>query len=765
MATKELQTRIALKYDSYSAWTTAPGKDLVLLAGELGICHISDANQNSNVVPTVLFKVGDGTKTFEQLPWASAKAADVYSWAKASEVKRDGKKLVFVAGAAGGSNLEVAFDYVTLAEVQEITNDLASRITTLEDKFKGENDVQGQLDALDGRLDVLEGADTVEGSVAKALKDAKDYTDTREIEIKKYADQAETDAISAAETASEAKVAVERARITANESAIATINGEGTGSIKKAAADTLASAQSYADQAEADAVSTAKGYTDTREAAITTAYEAYADQAEADAKSYVDGKVSTLNAKDSELAGNINSEATARENADKAINDKIGGSFTSTNTVAKAISDAQANAEANAATTAQSKVDALANGQVKTNTQAIATNASEITRVEGLVTAEQSRAEGVEEDFEERIQKMEAFFEGAAEDSEGLNDALDKLVDIQNYLSGEGSATDGLLGQVATNAEAIEALSGRMDTAEDDIEALEAKDAQLAQADTALGGRIDALVGDTGTIASGDAATLASAKSYADDKASAAETAAKSYADGVAATAKSGAEATAKSYTDGQVATLNAKDTELAGNITTLQNLTSGYTGAGAIKTAIEAAATKGQTGIDNAATAQAAADKAQDEIDALELVVGNETTGLAATNTTAKNAASEAARAHSRLDTAEGDIDDLEAIVTDAAKGNEKLRTDVNALQTLTGDSAKGNTALYNEITRVAGLVDNSTTGLAATKSIADAAKKTAEDNAADITTIKNDYLKAADVYIFNCGSSTTVTHEQPQA
>lgn len=765
MAIKELQTRIALKYDSYSAWTSAPGKDLVLLAGELGICHISDANQNSNVVPTVLFKVGDGTKTFEQLPWASAKAADVYSWAKASEVKRDGKKLVFVGGAAGGGNLEVAFDYVTLDEVKAITNGLDSRITALEDKFKGENDVQGQLDALDGRLDVLEGADTVEGSVANALKVAKKYTDDREVEIKKYADQAEADAISAAETASEAKVAVERARIAANESAIATINGEGTGSIKKAAADVLASAQSYADTAEADAVSTAKGYTDTREAAIKTAYEAYADRAEADAKSYVDGKVSTLNAKDSELAGNISSEATARENADKAINDKIGGSFTSTNTVAKAISDAQANAEANAATTAQSKVDALANGQVKTNKEAIATNASEIARVEGLVTAEAKAREDADKAIDERLDKVEAFFEGAAEDSEGLNDALDKLVDIQNYLSGEGSATNGLLGQVATNAEAIEALSGRMDTAEDDIEALEAMDAQLAQADTALGGRIDALVGTEGTIAKGDAATLASAKSYADDKASAAETAAKGYADGVAATAKSGAEAAAKSYTDTEVGKLTAKDTEIAGNVTTLQNIVDGYSTKGSIKTAIEAAAAKGQQGITDAAAAKSAADAAQGTANTVKSAVENATTGLAATKSIADKAASDLAALTTRVTTAEGDIDDLEAIVNDASKGNEKLRTDVNALQTLTGDSAKGNTALYTEITRVAGLVDNGTTGLAATKSIADAAKKAAEDNAADITTIKNDYLKAADVYIFNCGSSTTVTHEQSQA
>ena len=191
MATKELITRIALKYDSYSAWTSAPGKDLVLLAGELGICHISDANQGSNVVPTVLFKVGDGTSTFENLPWASAKAADVYSWAKASEVKRDGKKLVFVGGKPDGSNLEVTFDYVTLSEVQAITNGLDTRITALEASVGASGDIGKAVADHEARLDVIEGEG--EGSVKKALADAKSYTNTREAAIKTayeaYADQ------------------------------------------------------------------------------------------------------------------------------------------------------------------------------------------------------------------------------------------------------------------------------------------------------------------------------------------------------------------------------------------------------------------------------------------------------------------------------------------------------------------------------------------------------------------------------------------------
>lgn len=77
-----LNTRIRLKYDTLSNWTTA---NPVLLAGEIAIATItSGATQevNSVTAPQVLFKVGNGTSNFNSLPFASGKAADVYTWAK-----------------------------------------------------------------------------------------------------------------------------------------------------------------------------------------------------------------------------------------------------------------------------------------------------------------------------------------------------------------------------------------------------------------------------------------------------------------------------------------------------------------------------------------------------------------------------------------------------------------------------------------------------------------------------------------------------------
>lgn len=82
---KQINTRIQLKYDSYENWTKAPGKNLVLKIGEIGLCAVPAGNNEATTAPTVLFKVGDGTNEFSALKWGSALAADVYDWAKKDE--------------------------------------------------------------------------------------------------------------------------------------------------------------------------------------------------------------------------------------------------------------------------------------------------------------------------------------------------------------------------------------------------------------------------------------------------------------------------------------------------------------------------------------------------------------------------------------------------------------------------------------------------------------------------------------------------------
>ena len=79
---KILQTRISLKYDTYANWHS---KNPTLLEGEVAVVVVPDPVGTIKNVPTILFKVGDGAKKFDELPWVSGPAGDVYAWAKAKD--------------------------------------------------------------------------------------------------------------------------------------------------------------------------------------------------------------------------------------------------------------------------------------------------------------------------------------------------------------------------------------------------------------------------------------------------------------------------------------------------------------------------------------------------------------------------------------------------------------------------------------------------------------------------------------------------------
>ena len=84
---KILNTRIQLKYDTLANWESS---NPVLKAGEVAVIAIASGNTqtvNSVTAPQCLMKVGDGTSNFKALPYTSALAADVYSWAKKSEAE------------------------------------------------------------------------------------------------------------------------------------------------------------------------------------------------------------------------------------------------------------------------------------------------------------------------------------------------------------------------------------------------------------------------------------------------------------------------------------------------------------------------------------------------------------------------------------------------------------------------------------------------------------------------------------------------------
>lgn len=80
MAERTLKTRISLLVKTFEEWQSF--KDFVPLKGELCICTIPASTGATVQEPAILFKVGDGTTSFQTLGWSSALAADVYNWAK-----------------------------------------------------------------------------------------------------------------------------------------------------------------------------------------------------------------------------------------------------------------------------------------------------------------------------------------------------------------------------------------------------------------------------------------------------------------------------------------------------------------------------------------------------------------------------------------------------------------------------------------------------------------------------------------------------------
>lgn len=89
MATKQIVTRIKNKVDSLSAWNSYTG---TLLDGEIAIVRVETNQTYTNPItnktePVVelLMKVGDGSTPFGTLPWLSAKASDVFGWAKVQD--------------------------------------------------------------------------------------------------------------------------------------------------------------------------------------------------------------------------------------------------------------------------------------------------------------------------------------------------------------------------------------------------------------------------------------------------------------------------------------------------------------------------------------------------------------------------------------------------------------------------------------------------------------------------------------------------------
>ena len=188
---KNLNTRIALKYDSYQNWTL---HNPTLLKGEIAIAELPFSENKPGVgepnaegstpaiqnAPNILIKVGDGINKYNDLKFVSALAADVYSWAKAAT------KPTYSAGEITGLK-----DYIgqtikdTNTQYRIVAVDDSAYSYKLQKKDIGDadySDVAGSVISLtdvDARLDELEAAIGENGAVATKIANAigaLDYT-------------------------------------------------------------------------------------------------------------------------------------------------------------------------------------------------------------------------------------------------------------------------------------------------------------------------------------------------------------------------------------------------------------------------------------------------------------------------------------------------------------------------------------------------------------------------------------------------------------
>lgn len=220
------------------------------------------------------------------------------------------------------------------------------------------------------------------------------------------------------------------------------------------------------------------------------------------------GAIKTLN--ETTIPG-LNTEIGKKANAADVYTKTEIGAIAEGKTIVKMIEEAQA---------AASYDDEEVRGLIGDNAAAIAAIytasngetpasgvlATEIARVEGLVSAEQQRAEGIEANHEGRIATMENFWK-AADDPEGT---IDKLAEIVAYIESDKTGALDMAADIQANSEAIAAI---YTPAEGENAASGVLAVEIERAKAAEKANSDAIA----AINNAETGILAQAKKYTDD--------------------------------------------------------------------------------------------------------------------------------------------------------------------------------------------------------------------------------------------------------
>lgn len=308
MAEKILNTRIQLKYDTLANWNSS---SFILKKGEIAIVEVP-TTEGSTLQP-VMFKVGDGSKTFGQLDWASAKAADVFGWAKQSNlnITKVGTGNV-VAGiewdaTANGGKGGIKFTTASVA-TSEGFEALGEKVDAIEEDIANNRAAWAQNDNTTYTIAKNGKGITLTPSEGNATSITFDYLTEAEIKALQVDDATHADAATKVDNALTVKVG--GANVVFDGSAAKTADVDTAINTAKVAligdsadqynVETIYGAKAYADYKD-DAVKETLIGTSADASSANTVYGAkkYADEKAAgalsDAKGYVDGKFTEAN--------------------------------------------------------------------------------------------------------------------------------------------------------------------------------------------------------------------------------------------------------------------------------------------------------------------------------------------------------------------------------------------------------------------------------------------------------------------------------------
>ena len=291
MAEKILNTRIQLKYDSYANWTSTTlgdnkGANFVLKAGEIGICYLPTDYSEKQVVgsqpPQILFKVGNGSAKFSELPWASAKAADVYEWAKQASlpVTKEGNGNVVASIAWDENTKGIKFTTASVA-TSEGMEQLANRIAAIENGYATDAELAAAVEAINTAIAAKADKTYVDEELGKKVN-TSDFN-TFKTENTTAIGTAKSEAIAAAKTETETQVgALRDGAVKDNADAIAAIRDHAS---VDSFADVMTEMAKYQLSGDYATKAEAQGYADAKDEAIAAAKKA-GDDAQSDLNSY-----------------------------------------------------------------------------------------------------------------------------------------------------------------------------------------------------------------------------------------------------------------------------------------------------------------------------------------------------------------------------------------------------------------------------------------------------------------------------------------------